>query len=93
MPASMATSSRRRPATRRTPVTRTPASSGRTRALLARRNSPIGLSLMTATLARRRAAILALSLPGSAPVAILVLPPPGSTLYCLNLGGRTKLDA
>ncbi|MET3423219.1 hypothetical protein BJ973_002431 [Actinoplanes tereljensis] len=48
---------------------------------------------MTATLARRRAAILALSLPGSAPVAILVLPPPGSTLYCLNLGGRTKLDA
>src|SRR5580693_5095351 len=50
MPASVATSSRRRPGVRRTPVTRSPASAGSTSSRRARRYSPSAFDLVTALL-------------------------------------------
>src|SRR5919197_712403 len=46
MPASWATSARRRPGVRRRPATGRPTSAGRTRSLLERRNSAIGFGAM-----------------------------------------------
>ena len=56
MPASVATSSRRRPGVRRTPVTRSPAAAGSTSSRRARRYSPSTFDLVTRHCKNRKAA-------------------------------------